>query len=36
MTITKEFELIGMQKASQAEAYALKEMRHYAKGGINF
>lgn len=34
MTITKEYELIGMQKASQAVAYALKEMRNYAKAGI--
>ncbi len=35
MTITKEYELIGMQKASQAVAYALKEMRNYAKPGIS-
>jgi methionyl aminopeptidase len=34
MTITKESELIGMQKASHAVAYALKEMRNYAKAGI--
>lgn len=34
MTITREYELIGMQKASQAVAYALKEMRNYAKAGI--
>lgn len=34
MTITKEYELIGMQKASQAVAYALKEMRNYARAGI--
>lgn len=34
MSITKHEELIGMQKASEAVAYALKEMRHYAKPGM--
>ena len=34
MSITKESELIGMQKASEAVALTLKEMRHYAKPGI--
>lgn len=34
MSITKEEELIGMQKASEAVAYTLKEMRNYAKPGI--
>ena len=32
MSITKESELIGMKKASEAVAYTLKEMRK----GINF
>lgn len=31
MSITKEAELIGMQKASEAVAYTLKEMRNYAQ-----
>src|SRR6187402_1638772 len=35
MSITQEFELIGMQKASEAVAYTLKEMRNYAKPGIS-
>lgn len=35
MSITKEAELIGMQKASDAVAYALKEMRNFAKPGIS-
>jgi methionyl aminopeptidase len=35
MTITKESELIGMQKASEAVAYTLKEMRNYAQPGIS-
>ena len=34
MSITQEFELIGMQKASEAVAYALKEMTKYAKPGM--
>lgn len=34
MSITKEFELIGMQKASEAVAYALKEMTKFAQPGI--
>lgn len=34
MSITKEFELIGMQKASEAVAYALKEMTKYAQLGM--
>ncbi len=35
MSITKEEELIGMQKASEAVAFTLKEMRNYAKAGIS-
>ncbi|HTN44729.1 MAG TPA: type I methionyl aminopeptidase [Flavipsychrobacter sp.] len=34
MSITNETELIGMQKASEAVAYTLKEMRNYAQPGI--
>ena len=34
MSITKEFELIGMQKASEAVAYTLKEMTKFAQAGI--
>jgi len=34
MTITKELELIGMQRASEAVAYALKEMTKFAQPGI--
>ncbi|RYG19843.1 MAG: type I methionyl aminopeptidase [Chitinophagaceae bacterium] len=34
MSITTESELIGMQKASEAVAYALKEMRNFAQPGI--
>ncbi len=34
MSITKEFELIGMQKASEAVAYALKEMTKFAQPGM--
>lgn len=34
MSITKESELIGMQKASEAVAYTLKEMRNFAKPGM--
>ncbi len=34
MSITKEAELTGMQKASEAVAYTLKEMRNYAKPGM--
>ncbi|KRB57466.1 type I methionyl aminopeptidase [Flavobacterium sp. Root186] len=35
MSITTETELIGMKKASEAVAYALREMRNYAKPGIS-
>lgn len=35
MSITKESELIGMQKASEAVAHTLKEMRNYARPGIS-
>lgn len=35
MTITKEFELIGMQKASEAVACTLKEMTKFAQPGIS-
>lgn len=34
MSITIESELIGMQKASEAVAYALKEMRNFAQPGM--
>jgi methionyl aminopeptidase len=34
MSITKESELTGMKKASEAVAYTLKEMRNFAKPGI--
>jgi methionyl aminopeptidase len=34
MSITSEEELIGMQKASEAVAVALKEMRNYAQPGM--
>jgi methionyl aminopeptidase len=34
MSITKESELIGMQKASEAVAYTLKAMRDYAQPGM--
>ena len=34
MSITKESELVGMQKASEAVAYTLKEMRTYAQPGM--
>lgn len=34
MSITKESELIGMQKASDAVALTLKEMRNYAQPGM--
>lgn len=34
MSITKEFELIGMQKASEAVACALKEMTKFAQAGM--
>ena len=34
MSITKESELIGMQKASEAVAHTLKEMRNYARPGM--
>jgi methionyl aminopeptidase len=33
MSITRKEELIGMQKASEAVAYTLKEMRNFAKPG---
>ncbi|MFT3934765.1 MAG: type I methionyl aminopeptidase [Chitinophagaceae bacterium] len=35
MSITKEAELTGMKKASEAVAYTLKEMQHYARPGIS-
>jgi methionyl aminopeptidase len=35
MSITRETELIGMQKASEAVAYTLKEMRSYAQPGMS-
>jgi len=34
MSITKESELIGMKKASEAVAYTLKEMRNFAQPGM--
>ncbi|MBK8516740.1 MAG: type I methionyl aminopeptidase [Saprospiraceae bacterium] len=34
MSITKEAELIGMKKASEAVAYTLKEMKNYAQSGM--
>jgi methionyl aminopeptidase len=34
MSITKEAELIGMKKASEAVAHTLKEMRNYAQPGM--
>ena len=34
MSITKESELIGMKKASEAVAHTLREMRNYARPGI--
>ena len=34
MSIKQESELIGMQKASEAVAFTLKEMRNYAKAGM--
>jgi methionyl aminopeptidase len=34
MSITKEIELIGMQRASEAVALTLKEMRNYARPGM--
>jgi methionyl aminopeptidase len=34
MSITKEEELIGIKKASEAVAYTLREMRNYAKPGM--
>ncbi len=35
MSITKESELTGMQKASKAVAYTLKQMIHYAQPGMS-
>lgn len=35
MSIKQEFELIGMQKASEAVAYTLKEMSKYAQPGMS-
>ena len=35
MSISTESELIGMQKASEAVAYALKEMRSFAQPGMS-
>jgi methionyl aminopeptidase len=34
MSITKETELIGMKKASEAVAYTLKQMQNYAQPGL--
>lgn len=34
MSITSEAELIGMQKASEAVAYTLREMRNFARPGM--
>jgi len=34
MSITEEFELIGMQRAGEAVAFTLKEMTQYAKPGM--
>jgi methionyl aminopeptidase len=34
MSITKQSELVGMQKASEAVAFTLKEMRNYARAGM--
>ena len=34
MSITKETDLTGMQKASEAVACTLKEMRNYAQPGM--
>lgn len=34
MSITKEFELVGMKRASEAVAIALREMRKFAKPGM--
>ncbi|MBC7554180.1 MAG: M24 family metallopeptidase, partial [Taibaiella sp.] len=34
MSITNEAELTGMQKASEAVAYTLKEMKDYAQPGM--
>lgn len=34
MSITSEAELTGMQKASEAVAYTLKEIRNYAQPGM--
>jgi len=34
MSITKESELIGMKRASEAVAYTLKEMRNFAQPGM--
>ena len=34
MSITIQSELIGMQKASKAVAFTLKEMRNYARAGM--
>lgn len=34
MSITKESELIGMQKVSEAVAHTLKEMKKFVKPGI--
>ncbi|WP_255372999.1 hypothetical protein [Chitinophaga sp. YR573] len=35
MLITGESELIGMQKASEAVAYTLKEMTNYSQAGMS-
>ena len=35
MSITKESDLVGMQQASNAVAYTLKEMKNYARPGMS-
>jgi methionyl aminopeptidase len=35
MSITKESELIGMQRVSEAVAYTLKEMKNNARPGMS-
>ncbi|MDQ3015529.1 MAG: type I methionyl aminopeptidase, partial [Bacteroidota bacterium] len=35
MSITNEAELIGMEKVSEAVAYTLKEMKNFARPGMN-
>lgn len=35
MSIAKESDLVGMQQASNAVAYTLKEMKNYARPGMS-